>query len=69
MTRLVCLSEERVVASCIILCRGTHSQLCLCFRQTTLIVYVLSFIGMLIFTFTLILGYIIVVFFTGGILG
>lgn len=39
------------------------------YKQTTLIVYVLSFIGMLIFTFTLNLGYIIVVFFTGGILG
>ncbi|KAH0510490.1 Feline leukemia virus subgroup C receptor-related protein 1 [Microtus ochrogaster] len=38
-------------------------------RQTTLIVYVLSFIGMLVFTFTLDLGYIIVVFVTGGILG
>ncbi|KAM7336711.1 hypothetical protein ACRRTK_005204 [Alexandromys fortis] len=38
-------------------------------RQTTLIVYVLSFVGMLVFTFTLDLGYIIVVFVTGGILG
>lgn len=39
------------------------------YKQTTLIVYVLSFIGMLVFTFTLDLGYIIVVFVTGGILG
>lgn len=39
------------------------------YKQTTLIVYVLSFVGMVIFTFTLKLGYIIVVFFTGGILG
>lgn len=39
------------------------------YKQTTLIVYILSFMGMLIFTFTLKLGYIIVVFFTGGILG
>nr|XP_048295383.1 feline leukemia virus subgroup C receptor-related protein 1 [Myodes glareolus] len=39
------------------------------YKQTTLIVYVLSFIGMLVFTFTLDLRYIIVVFVTGGILG
>ncbi|XP_006972152.4 choline/ethanolamine transporter FLVCR1 [Peromyscus maniculatus bairdii] len=39
------------------------------YKQTTLIVYILSFIGMLIFTFTLDLGYIIVVFVTGGFLG
>ncbi|XP_075845588.1 choline/ethanolamine transporter FLVCR1 [Microtus pennsylvanicus] len=39
------------------------------YKQTTLIVYVLSFVGMLVFTFTLDLGYIIVVFVTGGILG
>ncbi|KAL1770014.1 feline leukemia virus subgroup C receptor-related protein 1 [Sigmodon hispidus] len=39
------------------------------YKQTTLIVYILSFIGMLIFTFTLDLKYIIVVFVTGGILG
>ncbi|XP_042538210.1 feline leukemia virus subgroup C receptor-related protein 1 [Dipodomys spectabilis] len=38
------------------------------YKQTTLIVYILSFIGMVIFTFTLNLGYIIIVF-TGGILG
>ncbi|XP_019065990.2 feline leukemia virus subgroup C receptor-related protein 1 [Fukomys damarensis] len=39
------------------------------YKQTTLIVYILSFIGMIIFTFTLDLGYIIIVFVTGGILG
>ncbi|XP_074024765.1 choline/ethanolamine transporter FLVCR1 [Numenius arquata] len=39
------------------------------YKQTTLIVYVLSFIGLLVFTFTLDLGYLIVVFVTGGILG
>lgn len=38
-------------------------------RQTTLIVYILSFIGLLVFTFTLDLGYLIVVFVTGGVLG
>ncbi|XP_075195266.1 choline/ethanolamine transporter FLVCR1 isoform X2 [Anomaloglossus baeobatrachus] len=39
------------------------------YKQTTLIVYILSFIGMLIFTFTLNLGNIIIVFATGGVLG
>ncbi|XP_062066305.1 heme transporter FLVCR1 [Lepus europaeus] len=39
------------------------------YKQTTLIVYILSFIGMVIFTFTLDLGYIIIPFVTGGILG
>ncbi|KAM9382440.1 choline/ethanolamine transporter FLVCR1 [Phaethornis superciliosus] len=39
------------------------------YKQTTLIVYILSFIGMLVFTFTLDLGYLIVVFVTGGALG
>ncbi|KAL6064418.1 hypothetical protein STEG23_006852 [Scotinomys teguina] len=39
------------------------------YKQTTLIVYILSFIGMLLFTFTLDLQHIIVVFVTGGILG
>ncbi|ERE73045.1 feline leukemia virus subgroup C receptor-related protein 1 [Cricetulus griseus] len=39
------------------------------YKQTTLIVYILSFVGMLIFTFTLDLQYISVVFVTGGILG
>ncbi|KAI5939717.1 choline/ethanolamine transporter FLVCR1 isoform X1 [Manis javanica] len=39
------------------------------YKQTTLIVYILSFFGMVIFTFTLDLGYIIIVFVTGGVLG
>ncbi|KAM6166087.1 choline/ethanolamine transporter FLVCR1 [Erethizon dorsatum] len=39
------------------------------YKQTTLIVYILSFIGMIIFTFTLDLDYIIIVFITGGVLG
>lgn len=39
------------------------------YKQTTLIVYVLSFVGMAVFTFTLDLGYIVVVFVTGGVLG
>ncbi|KAG8443746.1 hypothetical protein GDO86_009065 [Hymenochirus boettgeri] len=39
------------------------------YKQTTLIVYILSFVGMIIFTFTLDLGNLIVVFVTGGILG
>ncbi|XP_021506727.1 heme transporter FLVCR1 [Meriones unguiculatus] len=39
------------------------------YKQTTLTVYILSFFGMLIFTFTLKVNYIIVVFVTGGILG
>ncbi|CAH2254410.1 feline leukemia virus subgroup C receptor-related 1 [Pelobates cultripes] len=39
------------------------------YKQTTLVVYILSFIGMLVFTFTLDLGNIVVVFVTGGILG
>ncbi|KAM8813257.1 choline/ethanolamine transporter FLVCR1 [Rhynchonycteris naso] len=39
------------------------------YKQTTLIVYVLSFFGMVVFTFTLDLGYIIIVFVTGGVLG
>ncbi|CAH6789659.1 feline leukemia virus subgroup C receptor-related protein 1 [Phodopus roborovskii] len=39
------------------------------YKQTTLIVYILSFFGMLVFTFTLDLQYIMVVFVTGGILG
>lgn len=63
-----------MVASHVFLCAlgesgGNHRWFCLCSRQTTLIVYVLSFVGMLVFTFTLDLGYIIVVFVTGGILG
>ncbi|XP_036298839.1 feline leukemia virus subgroup C receptor-related protein 1 isoform X2 [Pipistrellus kuhlii] len=39
------------------------------YKQTTLVVYILSFLGMVIFTFTLDLQYIIIVFFTGGVLG
>ncbi|NWX02091.1 FLVC1 protein, partial [Caloenas nicobarica] len=39
------------------------------YKQTTLIVYILSFIGLLVFTFTLDLGYLVVVFVTGGVLG
>lgn len=39
------------------------------YKQTTLIVYILSFFGMVIFTFTLDLGYIFIVFITGGVLG
>ncbi|KAL8185380.1 UNVERIFIED_CONTAM: Feline leukemia virus subgroup C cellular receptor [Gekko kuhli] len=37
--------------------------------QTTLIVYILSFLGMVAFTFTLDCGHLIVVFVTGGVLG
>ncbi|XP_031437559.1 feline leukemia virus subgroup C receptor-related protein 1 [Clupea harengus] len=39
------------------------------YKMTTLIVYILSFIGMLMFTFTLGTGYLWVVFFTAGVLG
>ncbi|XP_069811091.1 choline/ethanolamine transporter FLVCR1 [Dendropsophus ebraccatus] len=39
------------------------------YKQTTLIVYILSFVGMLVFTFTLNLGNLVVVFVTGGALG
>ncbi|XP_069787427.1 heme transporter FLVCR1 [Narcine bancroftii] len=39
------------------------------YKQTTLAVYIISFIGMLVFTFTLSLGHIEVVFMTAGILG
>ncbi|XP_036090385.1 feline leukemia virus subgroup C receptor-related protein 1 isoform X1 [Rousettus aegyptiacus] len=39
------------------------------YKQTTLIVYILSFFGMVIFTFTLDLGYTAFVFVTGGVLG
>lgn len=38
-------------------------------RMTTLIVYILSFLGMLVFTFTLDLNNIYLVFFTAGVLG
>uniref|UniRef100_A0A8C2BW57 Choline/ethanolamine transporter FLVCR1 n=1 Tax=Cyprinus carpio TaxID=7962 RepID=A0A8C2BW57_CYPCA len=39
------------------------------YKLTTLIVYVLSFIGMVVFTFTLNLGNLLVIFFTAGVLG
>ncbi|KAH0622714.1 hypothetical protein JD844_025254 [Phrynosoma platyrhinos] len=39
------------------------------YKQTTLIVYILSFVGMVVFTFTLDCGHLIVVFVTGGVLG
>ncbi|XP_017310198.1 feline leukemia virus subgroup C receptor-related protein 1 [Ictalurus punctatus] len=39
------------------------------YKMTTLIVYILSFLGMLVFTFTLDLGHLLVVFFTAGALG
>ncbi|KAL7872190.1 hypothetical protein SRHO_G00071730 [Serrasalmus rhombeus] len=39
------------------------------YKMTTLIVYILSFIGMLVFTFTLDLQQLLVVFFTAGVLG
>lgn len=39
------------------------------YRMTTLIVYVLSFLGMVVFTFTLDLSDIYIVFFTAGVLG
>ncbi|XP_026993756.2 feline leukemia virus subgroup C receptor-related protein 1 [Tachysurus fulvidraco] len=39
------------------------------YKMTTLIVYVLSFLGMLVFTFTLDLGHLLLIFFTGGALG
>lgn len=39
------------------------------YKMTTLIVYSLSFLGMVVFTFTLDLNNIILVFFTAGVLG
>ncbi|KAK1795776.1 hypothetical protein P4O66_008839 [Electrophorus voltai] len=39
------------------------------YKMTTLVVYIISFIGMLVFTFTLDLGHLLVVFFTAGALG
>ncbi|XP_006890609.1 PREDICTED: feline leukemia virus subgroup C receptor-related protein 1 [Elephantulus edwardii] len=39
------------------------------YKQTTLIVYILSFVGMVIFTSTLDLGYLSIVFITAGVLG
>ncbi|XP_055042528.2 heme transporter FLVCR1 [Misgurnus anguillicaudatus] len=39
------------------------------YKMTTLIVYILSFIGMVVFTFTLDLGYLLVIFINAGVLG
>ncbi|XP_035280185.1 feline leukemia virus subgroup C receptor-related protein 1 isoform X1 [Anguilla anguilla] len=39
------------------------------YKITTVIVYILSFVGMVVFTFTLDLGHLILVFFTAGALG
>uniref|UniRef100_A0A670IGI6 FLVCR choline and putative heme transporter 2 n=2 Tax=Podarcis muralis TaxID=64176 RepID=A0A670IGI6_PODMU len=39
------------------------------YKQTTLLVYIMSFVGMVVFTFTLDLGHIWVVFVTAGVLG
>ncbi|KAK9412034.1 feline leukemia virus subgroup C receptor-related protein 1 [Crotalus adamanteus] len=39
------------------------------YKQTTLVVYILSFVGMVVFTFTLNCGYLVVIFVTGGVLG
>ncbi|XP_030627485.1 choline/ethanolamine transporter FLVCR1 [Chanos chanos] len=39
------------------------------YKMTTLTVYVLSFVGMIVFTFTLDVGHLLLVFFTGGALG
>ncbi|XP_032071956.1 feline leukemia virus subgroup C receptor-related protein 1 [Thamnophis elegans] len=39
------------------------------YKQTTLVVYILSFVGMVVFTFTLNCGNLLVVFMTGGVLG
>ncbi|XP_035000056.1 feline leukemia virus subgroup C receptor-related protein 1 isoform X2 [Hippoglossus stenolepis] len=39
------------------------------YKMTTLIVYILSFVGMMVFTFTLDLNSIYLVFFTAGVLG
>ncbi|XP_015671434.1 feline leukemia virus subgroup C receptor-related protein 1 [Protobothrops mucrosquamatus] len=39
------------------------------YKQTTLVVYILSFVGMVVFTFTLNCGYLIVIFVTAGVLG
>lgn len=38
-------------------------------RQTTLVVYILSLTGMLVYAFTLNLGHLWVVFITAGVLG
>uniref|UniRef100_A0A3B3CT70 FLVCR choline and heme transporter 1 n=1 Tax=Oryzias melastigma TaxID=30732 RepID=A0A3B3CT70_ORYME len=61
---LVCYSLARPLASCL-------QMLCVVFifsRITTLVVYLLSFLSMVVFTFTLKLG-IYLVFFTAGVLG
>ncbi|XP_070804988.1 choline/ethanolamine transporter FLVCR1 [Pituophis catenifer annectens] len=39
------------------------------YKQTTLVVYILSFVGMVVFTFTLNCSNLLVVFVTGGVLG
>ncbi|XP_043911423.1 feline leukemia virus subgroup C receptor-related protein 1 [Protopterus annectens] len=39
------------------------------YKQTTLMVYILSFVGMVVFTFTLDLQYLLIVFITAGVLG
>ncbi|XP_038147374.1 feline leukemia virus subgroup C receptor-related protein 2 isoform X3 [Cyprinodon tularosa] len=39
------------------------------YKQTTLVVYILSMVGMLVYTFTLNLGHLWVVFITAGVLG
>lgn len=39
------------------------------YKMTTLIVYILSFVGMVVFTFTLDLGYLLVIFINAGVLG
>ncbi|XP_032403667.1 choline/ethanolamine transporter flvcr2a isoform X2 [Xiphophorus hellerii] len=39
------------------------------YKQTTLVVYILSLVGMLVYTFTLNLGHLWVVFITAGVLG
>lgn len=47
-----------------------HNQCVSCFpRQTTIAVYALTLTGMVVFTFTLNLGHLWVVFLTAGILG
>lgn len=60
---------ETLGIECIHLYLHKCSVLWLFFRMTTLIVYILSFIGMLVFTFTLDLNSIYLVFFTAGVLG
>nr|XP_014352061.1 PREDICTED: feline leukemia virus subgroup C receptor-related protein 1 isoform X2 [Latimeria chalumnae] len=39
------------------------------YRKTTMVIYVFSFIAMIVFTFTLNLGYLVIVFITAGVLG